>query len=270
MKFKKWLLNEDEQKWKDVFGFEGEKNAPEESQHTAFHTQIDPNKPIILLNLEQITKRLCTFKIDSREPKSDFVNTVEWGKGEGALRIFVTPDLHIEIARLHHDLEGTPTWVTKKLFLLNRSGYGGNEEFIVQEILQQLKLVNKSQQDSPDRKYKGLEDLVVSMTNEIRKTGRTIFLFDHIRKVNEHEYIIKMNLRGQGLEAPNHQRVIQNETLVSFNPNTGRIRATNRNIETPVGKWKWEIMPSDKDQYFFPSQPVDEITKVVATAMRWY
>jgi|TARA_Y100000034_G_scaffold136971_1_gene217767 hypothetical protein len=270
MDFKNWLLNEYEQRWKDVFGFEGEKMTPEVQRRSAFHTRIDPNKPIHLLDLEHITKRLGSFKIEGKEAKSRFVNIVEWGEGEGALRVFVMPDLHVEISRLGHDLEGTPTWIAKKLFLINRGGYGGNEEFIAQELKQQLKLVHKSEPDSPAKDYKGLEDLVVSMTNEIRKSGRTIFLFDHIRKVNEHQYIIKLNLRGQGVEAPDHQRVIQNETLVSFDPETGKIRATNRNIETPVGKWRWEIMPSDKDQYFFPSQPVDEITKLIATSMRWY
>ena len=45
----------------------------------------------------------------------------------------------------------------------------------------------------------------------------------------------------------------------------------NYNIESPVGgPHEWKIMPSDFDEYFFPSQDRDEISEPLVVHMKYY
>lgn len=267
LNFKKYLFNE----WgKDLFGFDSEDPIHNKGQKGKFYTPVNPEKPINTFNVERVCKRIAEFSIQDKEPCHKFVNEVEWGKGVGALKVIIHPDLHTEISRAGYDLKGEKTWCTKKLFLVNRAGYGGNEEFISQELMAQLKYVNEMAADSPNGDFKSLQGLVVSMANEMRKTSRSYFIYDSIRKLDENQYVIKFNLRAGGVEAPGQNRVIQNETVVSYDRKHGKIRMTNRNVESPMGGHNWAIMPSDTDAYFFPTQPKDEITKIIATTMRWY
>jgi hypothetical protein len=262
--FKNWLVNE----WAD-FGFEDERKIPA-GRDTRFYTAINPDAPIDRIDIEQIINRLGGLHIKGVKGRVKFVNEVFWGRGPGSMRVKIHPDLHVEVSRMAHDLEGTPVWLTKRLYLINRAGYGGHEEFIVQEILGQVEMIKDLPVDSPKKDYHELENLVVAMSNKMRKVARGYFLFENIKKLNDNQYIISFSVRGQGLEAPSQRRVVANQTLVTFDENAGRIRLTNKNIETNVGGHKWDIMPPDTDVNFFPTQPRDEIVEVIATTMRWY
>jgi len=266
LNFKNWMLNE----FKDIFGFSREQNGQEKAKGL-FHTEINPELPINRLNIETITDRLKKLSINGKPSHYKFVNWVQWGEGIGALRLKIHPDLHVEIARKSYDLEGTPTWATKRLWILNRSGYGGHEDFIVQEMLTQLEHVDKLPVDSPKRDYKELENLAFAMASKMKHVARNYFLYEGIRKVSENEYIIRFGVRGQGVEAPDQSKVIENQTMLFFHPDSGKIRLTNKNIETPVGGgYKWEIMPPDTDINFLPTQPREEMVEAIATVMRWY
>lgn len=266
LKFRNWLITE---RWKDIFGFDNE-NVSAKRPKSHFHTPVNEELPIHSLDIERITDRLATADVRGKGANLNFVNEVIWGQGEGSIKVKIEPDLHTTISRLHHDLTGVPTWVTKKNFVLNREGYGGNEEFIVQELLTQIKGVDTQPNDTPKNDYNGLEKLVVAMTNKIRRVGREIFVFEGIKKLDENKYVIRFSVQGQGVEAPDHRRIVENQTILYYDPKTGKIRLTNKNIETNIGGHAWEIMPSDTDVNFFPSQPRDEIIEVMATTMRWY
>jgi len=266
LNFKGWVLNE----FKDIFGFSREGADKPLKARGLFHTEINPDMPIHRLDIELITERLRRLTINEKKPKYKFMNWIQWGEGIGAIRLKIHPDLHVEIARKSYDLQGEPTWALKRLWLLNRSGYGGHEDFVVQEMLNQLEHVDKLPLDSPKKDYKELEKLAFSMASKMKQVARSYFLYEGIRKVDDNQYIIRFGVRGQGVEAPGQSRVIENQTLLLFHPESGKIRLTNKNIETPIGGFNWELMPPDTDINFLPTQPSEEMVEAIATVMRWY
>ena len=79
-----------------------------------------------------------------------------------------------------------------------------------------------------------------------------------------------MGVRGQGVQRKNQKRVEENQTHVTYNPKTGLIRMTNYNIESSLGQHEWQLVPSDTDWYFCPTQTREEITETISTTMHWY
>lgn len=260
--FRNWLFHEG----KDIFGFEKDRPYRNEIMNKPVN-----EKPITQINLETIGKYLMMHDIGQKEPWEKFINEIHWGKGNGALRVWFGTGFNLMIERMTHDLDGRPIWATKKIYQLNPSGFGGYEDTIANEVIKELERIDEQEVDSPKNEYEDLEDLVVNMANTIRRTAKSIFLFEGIRKVNDHEYIIRLGVRGHGVEAQEQQRVHENQTRVSFDPKTGLIRLQNFNLESEVGKQhRWEIMPNDTDIYFCPTQGRDEMVETIACALHWY
>jgi hypothetical protein len=259
LSFKIWM-----EARKDIFGFEKEVGYKKPEPK-------DEN-PINRFNIDLLIWKLSNHDIGEHKAHRKFVNECQWGDGLGSLRLKVFPDLHTEIARKVCDLHGHHVWVTKKLWMINRDGYGGHEEMVGQKMLEELEAINKTPVESVNREFdlKDLERIVHSMASRMRTTARDYFMFEGIRKLSDKWYIIRFNLRGQGVEAPDQRRVIENQTMVFYDEQTGKIRVTNKNIETNVGGHAWEYMPSDLDVNFVPTQPEDEMNEVLATTMRWY
>ena len=75
---------------------------------------------------------------------------------------------------------------------------------------------------------------------------------------------------GQGVGAPGGGRIIENQTNIQFIPKHGYIIISNYNIESPIGKMSFTIMPKDAKLYFFPTQPSKEIANAVSSLIYWY
>lgn len=256
--FKKWLIQEKT----DIFGFDKDKEwAPKQPR--------DEN-PLKRFGLHRMMKYLSTHNVGLWEGKLKYANEVHWGTGNGSMRIWVGTGLNVMIERQGIDLEGTPRWFCKKVFQIDQRGYGGFEEGVANELIDHAETVFQMELDSPKKEYEDLEKLVSRMASKIKRTARDIFVFEGITKVENNHFIIKFGIRGHGVEAPGQQRVEQNQTTIYFSPESGVIRMTNTNIESPVGGHKWEIMPSDTDWYFAPTQPEDEIIETIANTFHWY
>jgi hypothetical protein len=249
----------------DVYGFENqvrEKQKPKNPRDEL---------PINMMNTDYIGRRLSSTDIGTKKGSVKFSDLIHWGEGNGALRVRFDPDYHIELGRLAYDLNGKPTWYSKKLFLMNREGYGGHEDVVVDEIIENLKRIDETPYDSPKNDWDGLEQLVSSIADSLKRVARRIFLFEGIRKVSDTNYIIRMGVRGHGVEAPDQQRVEENQTQVTYDKESGVIRITNYNIESPVGgAHEWALMPVDTNLWFLPTQPKEEIVEAIATSLRWY
>lgn len=256
--FKEWLIAEKH----DIFGFE-KKIMPEPPKPA------DEN-PVHQVDIEQMMEMLAKHKIAEKRPFVKFVNEVHWGTGTGALRVWLGTGLNMMIDRKIVDLEGQERWITKRIFQINQTGYGGHEDAIVQEVLNQLEWIDEQQLDSPKADFDELEGLVATMASKIRRTARDIFIFEGVMQVDVNTYIIRLGVRGQGVEAQDQQRVEENQTVIHFNKDTGVIRLTNYNVESPVGSHKWELLPNDTDIYFAPTQARDEITETIANTLHWY
>ena len=128
-KFEDWLLSEE----KDIFGFE----KPVATQH-------DPSNdlPVNTFDVEYMTTVLKNSLVGNRKAHRLSVGEVLWGENEtGAIKVTVHPDLHVLIERLSPNLLGKPTWITKKLFQINRDGYGGHEKFVAKNILIEREII---------------------------------------------------------------------------------------------------------------------------------
>jgi hypothetical protein len=100
---------------------------------------------------------------------------------------------------------------------------------------------------------------------------KDVFLPCGIKKLHEYAYLISLNVRGHGVEAPDQRRIEQNQTAVTYDPDQGTIRIFNYNIESPTGgPHQWSLMENDLDIYFFPSQSRDEIADCLMVHFKYY
>jgi hypothetical protein len=104
----------------------------------------------------------------------------------------------------------------------------------------------------------------------MRRVGDKMFIFRGIKKLSEQCYHVVFEIQSGGVGAQDQQRVENNVTQVSFDETTGTIRVNNYNIESPMKGRTWEVMTSDIDLYFYPTQPIDEICDCLAVHFKYY
>ena len=248
----------------DIFGFE-----PKKVQDNPDNPLL--NKPINQFNIELMMEFLSQKRVGVYEPTMPFMNEIRWGQQPGALKLEIDTGFTFYIKSLGVDKQGNPRWVTRKMFQLNRQGYGGYEDSVAQEVFEQIDKLSTNNIESPVESYNGLENLVDHIYKKILRVSKAIFLPEGIRKLSDDAYIIKLGVRGHGLESSSQTRIEQNQTLVTHDREAGTIRVTNYNIKSPVGRrHSWKIYPNDLDLYFFPTQDRDEISETVAVHMKYY
>lgn len=259
LRFKTWL------EAVDIFGFEAQPRK-EESDDSIL------SKPISSFNTELMMEILSHKKIGLHSPNMPFVSEIQWGTEPGsAVKLEIDTGYTFHLKKLAVDLLGQKRWITKKLFQLNRHGYGGHEDSVAGEIYEHLTNAMKSSMDSPKQEYNDLENLTVHLTGRIRRVVKDLFLYQGIKKVDENNYLIMFEMRGHGVEAPDHTRVEKNLTQVTYDKESGTIRVQNYNVESPVGKGhSWSLGLQDIDLYFLPSQTREEISEAVAVHFKYY
>lgn len=246
----------------DIFGFDSKKppSNPFEDQN-----------PVYPFDIELMSQFLSRRKIGLFESNINFMNEVQWGDRYGAIKLNVDPRFTFHIRRLGFDLDRSPRWVTKKLFQLNRQGYGGYEESVAGEIYDEIERIFNYPLEVPTADFQKLEDLTMHITTKMRRTAKPYFVFEHVRKLNNDNYIIKFNVGSQGVEAPDHQRVEEVLTQVMYDRQAGMLRVTNYKVESKVGGPRsWTLKPSDLDLFFFPNQDRDEIAEAIAVRWKYY
>lgn len=246
-----------------MFGFQ--KKADPSSE------QKEPENPIDQFNIEALHDFLVERSLGQIRPRSRYVNEVVWGEQPGAIRYWIGPTYFTAVERLGTDLEGNRLWYTKKAFQINRGGYGGYERIVAQEMFEQLEEVYHENPDSPSSEYKDLKRLVMVMADKLRKSCRPIFMLNKIVEHSENRYLICFNVRGQGVEAPGHQRVEQLTVDMNYYPKAGYLRGLVYSIESPTGgAHEWAVTASQIDLNFMPSQSQDEIIEPIAMSLRYY
>jgi hypothetical protein len=254
--FKYWIES------KDIFGFERELYADPKPEKL--------EKPVKEFSLARLVTSLGQYHIGTKEPNIRFVNEVQWGEHPGAIRVRIGNKLNVMVERLNVDLQGINRWGCKRFYQIPQEGYGGNEEAVSQEIINVLKEVDMEPLDSANHDYKDLEELAASMSNILKKTSNSLFIFEGTRKNNEDEYIIRFSLRGQGTGWRHQKRIEENHTRLNYNKDHGVIKLSNFNIYSPMKGHEWLQSQQDLQLYFFPSQPMSEIIECISNWMYWY
>jgi hypothetical protein len=228
--------------------------------------------PIHRFDIEEMARILKKRKLPTRHPYVKFINEIYWGTGKdpGDLRLWISPEYSIGIEKLHRDLKGENTWVLKKHLQINRDGFGGYELSVADEVFDQIEWLDKQPLDTPKKEFKEFENLVVAIASKMRRVAKEEFIFDGVTKLSENNYIIRLNVRGQGVQAQDQKRVLQLHTNVVFEETNGKIHIFCQNVETPLSGYVWDIMPSDRNLYFLPTQSRDEISECLGTFIRWY
>lgn len=248
----------------DIFGFERDKSEPQYADDSLLM------RPIKQFDTELMMEFLTKKKIGTRYGEVTFPNVIQWGSQPGSVKLEVDPGYRLSVKKLAVDKEGNPRWVTKKLFQLNRQGYGGFEDTVAQEIYEYLNQAANTMIEAPTEDY-DLEPLVSNIYNKLKRTAKNIFIPEGIKKLHDDAYVIKFGVKGQGVEARDQQRVEQNQTLVSYDRHQGTIRVTNYNLLSDVGgSHQFRINQNDLDAYFFPTQDREEIAEVVSVRMKYY
>jgi len=248
----------------DIFGFD--KTRPIEVSKSEV-----PTEPIHRFDIELMMNFLSQKKLGVQEAYTPFVTEIRWGQQPGALKLEIDTGYSFYIKKLGVDLEGNPRWITKKMFQLNRQGFGGYEDSVAQEVFEQIEKYSEENIESPVANYNELHSLVDHIYKKLIRESKYIFIPEGIKKINDDAFIIKFGVRGQGVESRDQTRVEQNQTLISYDKNAGTLRVTNYNIKSPVGgRHEWKIYPSDLDLYFFPSQDREEISETVLVHMKYY
>lgn len=251
----------------DIFGFDAKHTPPESGVEAMLE------RPINTFNIELMMEILSHKSLNGIGPHSNFLTEIQWGVEPGATKLEVDTGYTFYIKKLGIDKQGAPCWVAKKMFQLNRQGYGGMEDAVAHEIYEEIEKAYNSPQVAPQGEFgeKELENLVMHVMNKVKRTARNIFIYEGIRKVQDNVYLIKMGVRGHGVETPWHTRVEENLTQIHYDPKTGLINVTNFNIDSPTGgRHSWDIGMKDLDLHFFPNQERDEISECVAVHMKYY
>jgi len=248
----------------DIFGFEKDKHKDEVPDAML-------SKPLYQFDLEEMINLLAKKKIGTFYGIPYFTNEIRWGERPGAVKLEVDTGYTFFIKKLATDRQGNPRWITKKSFQLNRNGYGGYEDSVAQEVFETIKNTYDGNIELPPDSWENLDNLVMDIYGQMKRCAKPIFIPEGIKKLSEHAYILKLGVRAQGVEARDHNRVEQNQTLITYDPACGTIRVMNYNLLSPVGgTHEFKINQNDLDLYFFPSQARDEISDAIATHFRYY
>jgi hypothetical protein len=255
----------------EIFGFDNETSKGDKERSPNFETHDrDRDKPMHRFNLDYTTQIVSQHSLGEKTAKRLFFDKVQWGEGVGAVQLRFGTKLDVIIERQSYDLRGDPVWVTKKVFNLNREYFAGREDSVAYELIKALEEANDGPVDGPKRDFEDFEKLVKIITHRTGKVVNDPLFFEELRKLNDHEYIIKFGCRGHGVQAPDQQRIEQVQLHLKYHQDKGTIQVIETNIESTLARHDWVIMPSDFELIFMPSQPQDEITNTLSTIMKYF
>lgn len=246
--FRKFVEN------KDLYGFTS--SIPE--------SEVINDLPIQSIDIDVLMDLVAETKLpDIHRP---FSNVIHWGSNPGAIRIRLTPNQAIIIERMTIDFKGKTTWIAKKLFKIKTHEYAHKEEIIADDIQEHILNIAKTPFDVPTQGFKRLLSLTKEIASNVRNSN-PYFKVRDIRKINENNYQIIMNVSSHGIGdisgnyrgGPIFEAVID----MSYNDETGLIKAIFQTVE----KSSWVIDIPYWISEFTPTQSDKEISKILATAV---
>jgi hypothetical protein len=200
---------------------------------------------------------------------------VEWGENVGAMKVEFSPagSSKAFVRRLIKDLQGEQTWVCKYIWPFgNQSGLQEKEMPVAHEMYEHLEKLSLELIDSAKRDYPEFDRLADKLTTAVRLNYPSYCMFPvGVKKINEDYYKIYFEFRGHGVLAPPRQtRIEQFDIDLFWDKKKGVVRCWGYNIESPTKGRKWIVSPSEWDEWFAPSQPIEEIVECVKRIFMTY
>lgn len=264
MKFKLFL-----EEFKDIFGFDAEFAKQRDDQK-----KVMDERPIQAFNSNGMLEHLARSKVGVHEGFQDFSNTVQWGTRSGAIRVRLGSQYTVYVERQCDDMEGRPTWITKKVFKINTDEYKTYVESVGDSIHEEVLKVSRTPLDAASKEYHDVEGLASDIADEMNNYANNMFQFERMRKVNDHNSLLVYVVKGGGvgaLQTPASQaRINQIIVDVNFREDTGLLRIMNTAVVTGDEGYSWHLMPSFFTGEYAPTQSTKEIAESIVTAMKWF
>lgn len=264
--FKNWVVSEG----LDIFGFES-RSKQNVQKADAYDGPITP------IDAEILIETMMKETLHGQQPFSKYADQIQWGRNPGAVRMVISPlgSFKSIIRKMQLDLEGSEVWVCKSIVPykdLMKANVKIDESFAL-ELFKKIEEINRQEIESPNKEYKGMKNLVLSLANHClnKDIKPEIFIFCGVREIKKDEnYLIEFECRGHGVEAPGRGRIEKFLIDMSYNPSTGMIKSFGQDVQSPTKGHKWYPQPSEWEEHFSPNQSQKEIIQAIGAAFSTY
>jgi hypothetical protein len=185
--------------------------------------------------------------------------------------------IRINVRKLAVDLEGSHVWTLKKVISLvdqmDQKDRGNIAETgLAYDYHEAMAKIDSADIDAPKNDYKNTEVLALKLASMARRQHPTVMHFAGIRKHDEHHYQIYFQYRGhgQGGDTPRQSVMEQFDINVKYYASRGVLRCWGGEVASPKRGQRWKLMPSEWDEYFMPTQTLEEITEAVIQSFLSY
>jgi hypothetical protein len=190
---------------------------------------------------------------------------VRWQENDSIYEINVNPygSLRVTARKEVKNFDGNVIRVCKYVYPVN--DYKINLETRLAIFLyNKVKKISKKNIDYPVKQY-NIKNLAYKLYENIEKSYPSYIMFPvKMLKMNENYYKIVFEFRGAGTGNPDQSVGLQFNIDLNYDKNVGFIRCWGYMIESPSKKRKFNIMPSEWDEYFSCKQSSDRIIHMIS------
>jgi hypothetical protein len=263
MRFKLWLESQ-----RDIFGFD---DGP-----PATVSPPADDRPVRRFNINSMMEDLASRQMGTHAGFQKFPNEVQWGTEAGAIKIEIGMQHTAYLERLVHDREGSPVWLTKRVYMINTDGYMDHPGAVAEALYGDAAKLYRTGLDGPAEDYSAdaLEDMVMHLVARAKETAHQYFIYEGVKRVNPHNYIVRFAARGGGVGAlfstQPQGRINEFIIDVSFCRQSGLLHTILTSVQTTDEGVSWEIQPSLFEGWFAPAQGSHEVAEALLTSMKYF
>lgn len=260
--FTKWLQFRE---WAN-FGFDKDLGFKKKNQNT--------ERPINPISGDEIVAELTRMpELRGKKVRRIFETTLLWGEHIGAIKVDLSPlgSYKALIKRQINDLEGNPVWICKGVIPFQETGCDFNEVHLAHKIYEYTEKIDNSSTEVASPDFPNFERLAFRMHDvNCRKYPDYCMFPVGFRKVFDNLYKTIYEFKGQGVEGPSSSRAEQFNIDTYWDKKKGLVRNWGYNIDSSTRQHTWSVQPSEWDEWFAPSQGIEEICKAVNNSFMTY
>ena len=265
MKFSKWFLE-----YAD-YGFEVKK--PEKNKEDK-NTQPDDDdaKPWKSFKIESFFDELkYLVHSDGKKSLKIWEEELSWRENGSIVEVNVNPfgSLRITTRKYIKDLNGNDAKVCKNV--IDIDDYQTNRERGTARFLyEKIKKFGQINNEYPSKEY-DLKRLAHDLFNVVRLKYPEYIMFPvGMKEMDKDYYKIIFEFKGGGQGVPGSSIGLQFNIDLTFDKDKGLVRCWGYDIDSPIKKRKFNLQPSEWDEYFSPHEKNTKIVGMIATTFMTY